>query len=190
MKKTISVRNKYKLTLVIIATCGVVFISNYRIKKVSQQIGESIESIYKDRLLAQDLLFSYYSLLDNLTLDSQSLLSEGLEIKRNYLNTSSTNEEEQLLHDFSTQLEIGLKEKGKLSNSKISELKTTLARLESIQIEEAKKEMSLIKRARSSEELGYYLETAILIVLLLIVHILIYSNNFTSRIKLKNPKLN
>lgn len=192
MKKPFSARDKYKVGVMIFAMCTVIFLSNYRLKRVSQQVGESIETIYEDRLLAQDMLFSFNSVLDRWysSVDSEGLLEEAKEIKKMYLHTKGSQEEANLLNKFCLELEDGLIEKHKVSDLKIAEMKNMLMSLESIQIEEAEKQMNIIKKARSTENLGFYLETAVLIVLLLITQFVLYSNKINRSIKLNDSRLN
>jgi len=189
---TFSIRNKTKAALTIVILCGVVFISNYRLKKLSNKVGASVASLYEDRLLVQDLLFSYNNLLDSFQQyphkNKYSLTAEKLQEK--YLTTQLTREEETLIFAFYTEVKHGVNQKKLFTQYQLSDLKRKLNRLEQIQVEEAKKQMALIKKAKHSQETGYYFETAILIVLLVIVQILITANTIPEQLSITKSNLN
>lgn len=192
MKSRFSTKNKTNVAILIFAMCGVVLLSNYRMHKLSDQVEESIESIYNDRLLVQDLLFSYQGLLDSIQTNpsNESYLKSANDLRRNYLKTALTIKEEKLIQQFTLNLETQIKAIGRESVVKIPELKTMLFELEKIQIQEAQKQMKEIKRSRSSEELGYYMETTILILFLVLAQLLINTDNLKARVKLKPHRLN
>ena len=71
----------------------------------------------------------------------------------------------------------------------LTQMKKELERLGQIQLEEAGNQMDIIQRASGSQELGYYLETAILIILLFIIQALMISNVGVRRV-IKGPDFN
>lgn len=192
MKWTFSLKNKIQAGLTLLVLCGVVFLSNYRLKTLSGKVGEAVQSIYEDRLMVQDLLFSYNNLLDNfqLTPNGHTHLVIAKKLTRKYLNTKLTSEEKNLILKFSDDIIRQIKDRNSLTQQQIAEHKNSLYRLEEIQIEEAKKQMALIKKAKHSQETGYYFETAILIVLLVIAQVLISANTVPEQLARKKTNLN
>lgn len=187
MNWTFSIKNKVQAALTLLVLCGIVFLSNYRLKKISHKVGEAVQSIYEDRLLVQDMVFSYSNLLDKYKLQPniEKHLTEAQTLKKKFLSTQLTSEESQLIIDFSTKIEEQIEKGILLSQAEISKYKRTLSRLEQIQIEEAQKQMALIKKAKSSQETGYYFETAILIILLVIAQVLISANTIPEQLSKK-----
>lgn len=167
-------------------------LSNYRMHKLSDRVEHSIESIYTDRFMVQDLLFSYHSLLDGMqkTPGEEKYMELAADLRSNYFKTALTSEESRLIKKFSADVESQVMNKGGYSADKIMELKFMLFELEKIQMDEAQKQMSIIRQTRSSEELGYYLETTILILLLLLAQLLISTDNWRARVKMKPHRLN
>lgn len=192
MNWTFSIKNKIKAGLTILVLCAVVFLSNYRLKKLSQKVGTAVESIYSDRLVVQDLLFTYDNLLDKFQANPnhENLVYEAKNLRKKYLETTLTKEEEKLILLFSDALINELKSNQKPSAKDVYNHKLTLLRLEQIQMEEAKKQMELIHKARLSQEMGFYLETAILIILFVIAQALISANTLPENLSTKRTSLN
>lgn len=192
MKWTFSIKNKIQAAITLLVLCGVVFLSNYRLKRLSIKVGEAVESIYQDRLLVQDLLFSFNTLLDyyQRNPNSNNHLKTAKNLTQKYLSTKLTSEEQILIKEFSNELIEQIQIEVLFTKYQVSQHKITLQRLEEIQIEEAKKQMALIKKVKHSQETGYYFETAILIVLLIIVQILITANTIPEQLTNTKSYLN
>lgn len=185
MRWTFSIQNKLKASITLLLLCGVVLFSNYRLKKLSARVATSVKSIYEDRLLVQDLIFSFDGMLDLLdndhennlkAVDYERMLKEFGQLTVRYQNTILTEEEQTVLNSFTQQLNQALSAKQIVVNADVVEMKEKLQRLEKIQLEEAKAQMLIIKQAGKTSELNFYIETAVLVVLLLIVQVLVMSN--------------
>lgn len=192
MKWTFSIKNKIQAAITLLILCGVVFLSNYGLKRLSIKVGEAVESIYQDRLLVQDLLFSFNTLLDDYqrNQNSNNHLKTARNLTQKYFSTKLTSEEQTLINEFSNELIEQIQSEVLFTKYQVSQHKITLQRLEEIQIEEAKKQMAFIKKAKHSQETGYYFETAILIVLLVIAQILITANTIPEQLIGKKSYLN
>jgi len=195
MKWAYSTENKIKASLTLLLLCGVVMFSNYRLEKLSGKVAGSVQTIYEDRLVVQDLIFSYGQLLDRLytIYEQQPVLNidkkigmKANELKSQYLSTVMTEEEERVFISFSDELSGFLKAENNPGQGQIIEMRGKLEILEEIQMEEAKRQMTLINQAQGSQKLGFYLETSILVVLLIIIQALVVSNTGMKRVLNQN----
>lgn len=203
MNWAFSIRKKIKAAITILVLCMVILLSNFRSQDLMDNVSDKIETIYKDRLIVQHLIFSYNQVLETLTIFKEEglveskLLAENSdkinELEQKYLNTKLTSEEAELFDDFSEKVE-------KLKNFHLNNLAwdsikkdaiKDLNRLETIQMEEAATEMAWIKRLSNNQQLNFKLEMVVLIVLLLIVQILILNATAATReISKSNSMLN
>lgn len=193
MNWAFSIRKKIKAAITILVLCMVILLSNFRSQDLMDNVSDKIETIYKDRLIVQHLIFSYNQVLETLTIFKEEglveskLLAENSdkinELEQKYLNTKLTSEEAELFDDFSEKVE-------KLKNFHLNNMAwesikkdaiKDLNRLETIQMEEAATEMAWIKRLSNNQQLNFKLEMVVLIVLLLIVQILILNATAATR---------
>lgn len=196
MKWTFSIQNKLKASLTLLLLCGVVLFSNYRLKKLSARVAASVQTIYEDRLLVQDLIFSFDAILDILDNDAENVLTQG-DYNRlltefeglilSYQNTILTEEEKRLFMSFTVKLKEALTRQKVVANPNVVQMKEDLHRLEKIQLEEAQNQMNIIQQASKTSELGFYIETAVLVVLLLIVQVLVMSNLSIQKLTKRAP---
>lgn len=198
MKWAFSLENKVKASVTLLLLCGIVFFSNYRIKKLSAKVAASVQTIYEDRLIVQDLIFKYSKILNEFEDPAKFERSENelkqisLEIDRlndHYLTTVLTSEEEIVFNSFKDNLAMLITVSEQPEMVLLTQMKKELERLGQIQLEEAGNQMDIIQRASGSQELGYYLETAILIILLFIIQALMISNVGVRRV-IKGPNFN
>jgi len=188
MKWTFTVENKIKASVTLLILCGVVLFSNYRLKKLSNKVADSVETIYKDRLLVQDLIFSYSQLIESLgdlnedAFEKNDLVSSKVNVlNARYLETKLTDEEAQVFKQFTQQLSTFISSNKAKSEEGVDMLRSNLDRLEEIQMEEAKIEMEIISQINGRQEIGFYLETAILVILLVIVQVLVVTSTAIKR---------
>lgn len=191
MKWTFSIKNKAKASAALLLLCGVVLFSNYRLRTLSDRVADAVETIYKDRLVVQDLIFSYARVLEALKGQGTQAPAAGelerLRLKvdtldRLYLDTWLTDEEAQVFQTFSQNLNKALEMPGSKAEFNTGIMDHKLERLEEIQMEQAKLQMDRIETIRRSQETGFYLETAILVVLLIVVQALVMSNTVVSKV--------
>lgn len=185
MKWAFSLENKMKASATLLLLCGVVLFSNYRLKRLSGKVAESVQTIYEDRIVVQHLIFSYSQILDVLDNESYGALhpreyveihNKVTQINTQYGETVLTEEEDSVFNVFSEKLDEATQSNLHAGTMEIDRMKLQLKRLDEIQMEEATAQLDIIRKAQGSQSYVYYLETVILIVLLLIAQILIVSN--------------
>lgn len=190
MKWAFSIEHKIKASLAILLLIGVVFFSNYRLKRLAGKVAKSVQTIYEDRLLVQDMIFSYSNILNALKYSDTPLSSKDFndfkeeteELKARFLKTVLTEEEELIFNSFSDNLNSSFQTQSYINESSLAEMKHQLQRLEAIQLEEAKNQMDIIEKVKRNQQQVFYLETIIMIILLVIVQILITSNESIKKI--------
>jgi len=191
MKWTFGIENKIKASIILLILCGVVLFSNYRLKKLSGRVADSVETIYKDRLIVQDLIFSYDQLLDSLyslkeynqsSTEYLKLTSDVEALEKKYLGTVLTDEEKKVFSSFSRHIAHVVSSRKPISKDHIVEMRRELQRLEAIQMEEAERQMDIIHKAEGSQNLGFYLETVMLVILLITVQVLVISSTGLKKI--------
>lgn len=172
-------------SLTLLLLCGIVFFSNYRLKNLSSKVAESVKTMYEDRLVVQDIIFSYGKILSQLEVMDEdhrnpqvmTALSQQLPaLNEKYAKTVLTDEEARLHKSFSQKIAELVQDTSGDKRVEFALLHQDLDRLEAIQMEEAKKQMAIINKASGGQEMNFYLETAILVILLIIVQVLVASN--------------
>lgn len=184
MNWTLNIKSKIKASLTLLILCGIVFFSNYRLKRLSVKVAESVQTMYEDRLIVQDIIFSYSKVLsriENLEEDQfnksvrNTVAIELLELNNKYGKTVFTEEEAEVFDAYSLIFNSMIKGTIPNSPSTFNVLKEKLNRLEEIQMEEARKQMKIIHDSNGSQELSFYIETVILVILIIVVQVLVVS---------------
>jgi hypothetical protein len=190
MSWNFSVKNRMKTAGVLLLMCVLLLLANIRNHFISTRVSESIETIYEDRLKAQDLIFSYGHILENieLVLECGSIQDRQINqrlakidaLHERYSKTKLTDEESVVYAAFLDKLDgIQNQNVDRLEIEKlVFSAKEDLARLESIQMEEAQKEMVSIAQMDGNRQISFYLESGVLVVLLLLVQIIVLSSGF------------
>ena len=193
MNWAFGIKSKLKASLILFLLCLVILFGNFRLQNLAKQVTHSVETIYRDRLMVQDLIFSYSRLLEGIEevnelglVDGSALETYGGEAKQlntQYLATKLTDEESVLFNDFSEKLNTVFAKKGeaKPRQEAIDAMKKDLTRLEAIQMEEAKKQMTIIEGIGGDQKRGFYIGTAILVVLLLAVQVTLMNVTLLSK---------
>lgn len=175
MNWTFSIKNKLKAAIVLLGIGTIVFMSNYRLKVLSESINDAVYSIYADRLMVQHLLFSYRGLLDDFQngADFSEVQKKVSHLDELYFKTQLTKEERKLMESISFGWKEHLNLKLKYSGTERQDYLGAIARLEEIQVEEAQKQMKFILKANNSQDMGFYFESALVIILFLIAFALV-----------------
>ena len=155
------------------------------------RIKDSLEAIYKDRLIAKDLIFKISKSVQEkelaaAKLDSTFFLGRNKQVNSDietaitsFEGTKLTTKEAKVFNDFKnnlavlTKLEDSKPFKKSSYNSNILSVKENLYELSEIQMNEGKRQMSISKRAIDSIELFTQLEIYVLIFLAVIVQIIV-----------------
>ena len=190
MARTFSIKNRLKTAGILLVLCVVLLLANVRNYVISSRVSDSIETIYEDRLKAQDLIFSYGHVLENVqvVLECGAVQERQINkrfakfdaINERYMKTKLTEEESEVYRSFSKKIALIKSSSGDYQEIEkyLFSAKEDLARLEAIQMEEAQKEMISISQLEGNRQLSFYLESGILVVLLLIVQIMVLSSGF------------
>lgn len=190
MARTFSIKNRLKTAGILLVLCVILLLANVRNYVISSRVSDSIETIYEDRLKAQDLIFSYGQVLENveIVIECGSVQERQINkrfakfdaINEKYLKTKLTDEESEVYLNFSNKIASIKASAGNYQEIEkyLFSAKEDLARLEAIQMEEAKKEMISISQLEGNRQLSFYLESGILVVLLLIVQVMVLSSGF------------
>ena len=197
MKWACSVENKIKASITLLLLIGVVFFSNYRLKRLSGKVANSVQTIYEDRLLVQNMIFSYSNILNNIyyrerPYSEQEFVALEMSVdtlNSRYLGTVLTDEEGRIFESFSDNLKNTLGSRSNLDFDLYRMMKSQLQRLEEIQLEEAQSQMLIIEKVKFDQQQVFYVETIIMIILLLIVQVLITSNESMKKI-IKKDNIN
>tara|TARA_R110001592_G_scaffold237306_4_gene496171 strand:+ start:17692 stop:18294 length:603 start_codon:yes stop_codon:yes gene_type:complete len=183
-----SVKNRLKTAGVLLLLCVLLLLANVRNHFISSRVSESIETIYEDRLKAQDLIFSYGHILENveLVLECGSVQERQINqrfakidaLHERYAKTKLTEEESEVYSSFLQkvkEIQAATNDYQEIEKALFS-AKEYLTRLEAIQMEEAQKEMVSIAQLEGNRQISFYLESGILVVLLLIVQVIVLSS--------------
>lgn len=187
--------NKLKWVLGITVVFVIILSTNLIDRNNFLRVKDSIETIYRDRLVADDLIFDMMRCIhdkeialykkDSLFFNSRNELATN-ELK-NYLSqyefTKLTEEENLIFGDLKIKLkalregerllDVSILEQRKAFEGKIAEVKEDLYDLSKIQLLEGKRESSSTQRVIETVELFTQLEIYLLIILAIIVQILI-----------------
>ncbi|WP_339786795.1 hypothetical protein [uncultured Imperialibacter sp.] len=195
MKWTYSIRNKTTAAALLLTVFLIVLFNNLKERKNSVKISETIHSIFQDRLVVESYIFQHAEHLHKIegVIDSENtehadkqqqvaaVFSQIMELNESYLKTVLTEEEERVFGGFNNLCQkIGAKaEQGDLAAAKAlaKEAALSLKTLSSIQVTEGASLMTDAKAMFSASTLSSQLESAILLVIALIIQALIFASN-------------
>ncbi|EDP94753.1 MCP four helix bundle domain-containing protein [Kordia algicida OT-1] len=193
-----TVYNKIKWVLGILMVLGLIALTNLIDRSNFVRVKDSITTIYEDRLVANDLIFEMLESIHKKEVaialtDSSFFTEQNYQINNNlqelvsrFEQTKLTTNEQTIFKNFKTNLgaldtieqkyiQSNLTENSSLKN-KITDLKSNLASLSKIQLDEGRKQMSISKKAIDTVELFTQIEIYILILLAIIVQIVVMYN--------------
>ncbi|MBK9399928.1 MAG: hypothetical protein IPN36_03455 [Bacteroidetes bacterium] len=207
MKWTYSIKNKITAAGLLFLVLGLVIFSNYNERNKSAEINSTISSMYKDRLIVESYIFMYsqkfqqiIELIDNEEVElsrQQSginqLLTEAKALNLSYEQTKLTDQEALNFYEFVALCEdIQLQtNSGNLLLAKQSakEASGILQVLSSIQVTEARMQMSSIDKLFNMTSIYSQFELVILVIIGLIIQGLIFASG-TLRVKPMNTQAN
>ena len=186
--------NKVKWILGILMIFILIIATNLIDRNNFVRIKDSLETIYKDRLIAKDLIFEISKAVQEkelaaAKLDSVFFLNRNKQVNidiettiAKFEKTKLITEEARVFNDFKNNLAILMKSEAlkpienNSYNNQILKVKNNLYDLSKIQMNEGKKQMSISKRAIDSIELFTQLEIYALIFLGIIVQVIVIYN--------------
>ncbi|WP_162417746.1 MCP four helix bundle domain-containing protein [Cyclobacterium roseum] len=198
MKWVYSIRNKRKLSLLLLAVVGVVLLNHFQERSNADKMRTAMAAIYQDRLLVEGYIYDISLNLSEMRAALQEekpkqqhpALAKNLEqinrLTGLFQETELTTAEEQHLRHL-----VGTVEKiGSLLTEDVSKLKMEaqlatamdeLQKLSSIQLEEGEQILSQSEKIFHSGERFAQLEIVALILILVLVQTLIFSADVFNR---------
>lgn len=199
MKLTYQIPGKLKISILLTGLIGLILLKNLHDRSITWEIKSSMESLYKDRLLAEsyimqlsDEFHGLKSALDKNHVHPQKSINLHLknieQISLDYLNTKLTEEEKIHFENFeSLSWDITQKiRKGENPDALIDSSLIQLRILSEIQVREAQLLLSKTDKAFSFKEIQSYLEIAIVIFLGLLIQSILFASK-TLRVISKAP---
>jgi len=205
MKWTYNIKNKFLASIVLLTLCLLVLFSNYLDRKHTQNVKNSISTLYEDRLIAE-----------NYILQMTSIIYQIREILKSDLNTFKTNAVIKLIEDFNgtyyiysktkltqtekaTAVELisSLKnfEQTVLNNnfeiSNTEKILFSLGKLSTIQLDESKLIMKNVEAQHATIKATSQFAFAIIIIILVVLQIIVFSGeSLIPVIKPNDPRHN
>lgn len=194
MKWTYSIKNKLIASLALLVLCLLVLISNYNDREHTREVKETINTMYKDRLVAESYIMNLtvymYALKEAYALEENTGLKNELvqkEIFNKISNTSKlydqtvfTKDESikyGLYNDYLSKLQtdtnINIIQKKEVLSNALS----VLSELSSIQLDESKRIIKKTEQLYESGKLTSDFALAVIVVLLIVLQALVFAAN-------------
>lgn len=194
MKWTYSIRNKLIASLALLVLCLLVLISNYNDREHTREVKETINTMYKDRLMAESYIMNLtvymYALKEAYALEENTGIKNELIQKEifNKISTTSklydqtvfTKDESikyGLYNDYLSKLQtdtnINIIQKKDVLNNAL----TVLSELSSIQLDESKRIIKKTEQLYESGKLTSDFAIVVIIVLLIVLQALVFAAN-------------
>lgn len=207
MKWTYSIKNKLLASVVLLALCLLVLLSNYLDRMHTQNVKSSISTMYEDRLIAEDYILKMTSTIYQI----REILNADLN------NTSKSNAVKKLIENFNYTYNAYSKTKlTKLEKATTVELTNyfkkmeqkvisqnfkptdytdkallSLTKLSNIQLDESKSIMKKVESQYATIKSSSQFAFAIIIIILFVLQIMVFSGeSILPIIKTKDPRLN
>ena len=207
MKWTYSIKNKLLASIVLLALCLLVLLSNYLDRIHTQNVKSSISTMYEDRLVAEDYILKMTSTIYQI----REILNADLN------NTSKSNAIKKIIENFNYTYNAYSKTKlTKLEKATTVELTNyfkkmeqkvlsqnfqptdytekalfSLTKLSNIQLDESKSIMKKVESQYATIKSSSQFACAIIIIILFVLQIMVFSGeSILPIIKTKDPRLN
>src|SRR5690606_30333464 len=191
MRWTYSIKNKLVASLVLLALCLLVLLSNYLDRIHTQSVKASITTMYEDRLIVEEYILkmtrNVYQIREilqsNKESDQEKQQVEGLisEIKSTYQTFSKTrlteNEQataEELIAQINLFEKIVRSEKN-VDPQNTNNILSSLSKLSNIQLDESKLIMKEIESQYATIKASSEFAFAIVLIILIVLQILVFS---------------
>lgn len=207
MKWTYSIRNKFLTSIVLLALCLLVLLSNHLDRVHTQNVTNSIITMYEDRLIAEDYILkmtsNVYQIRESIASNSNDieksvtihkLVNEFNNLHSAYIKTKLTNNEKLIAIDLKNYIESFepklLTEKHTVSNFTEKAL-LSLNKLSNVQLEESKLIMKNIESEHISIKVSSQFAFAIIIIILVVLQAIVFTSKTNLPVNLpKDPRLN
>ena len=187
--------NKIKWVLGILMIFTLVLTTNLIDRNNFVRVKDSVETIYEDRIIANDLIFEMAKLVHEKEVavslsDSVFFSQTNLSVNNNIQNlisrfelTKLTIEESKIFNELKSNFQNLINSENKLINSNfedktkvlidISNIKFNLGDLSKVQLNEGKRQMSISKHAMNTIELFTKIEVYFLVLLAITIQIIV-----------------
>lgn len=207
MKWTYSIKNKLTASIVLLALCLLVLLSNYLDRLHTENVKNSISTMYEDRLIVEDYILkmtrNVYQIREILKSDKNHNLKDNAvsELTRDFKTTFNKFSKTRLTKsEKTTAIElIGTFEKFEqiMLNDKnvplihTDKILSSLSTLSAIQLDESKLIMQQVESQYATIKASSQFAFAIIIIILIVLQILVFSgDSLIPLFKRNDPTLN
>lgn len=206
MRWTVSIKNKLGASIVLLALCLLVLLSNYLDRLHTENVKNSISTMYEDRLIVEELILK---MTRNIYQIREILNTEDHEVKVNtfkkltvdikatyniFIKTRLTKNEKITADELITQiqgLEQSLFSTNNLPSIYTDKILSSLNKLSQIQLSESKLIMKQVEAQYATIKASSQFALAIIIIILLVLQVMVFSGeSLIPRFKPKDPTLN
>jgi hypothetical protein len=206
MRWTFSIKNKLGASIVLLALCLLVLLSNYLDRLHTENVKNSISTMYEDRLIVEELILK---MTRNIYQIREILNTEDHEVKVNtfkkltvdikatyniFIKTKLTKNEKITADELITQiqgLEQSLFSTNNLPSIYTDKILSSLNKLSQIQLSESKLIMKQVEAQYATIKASSQFALAIIIIILLVLQVMVFSGeSLIPRFKPKDPTLN
>ncbi len=206
MRWTFSIKNKLGASIVLLALCLLVLLSNYLDRLHTENVKNSISTMYEDRLIVEELILK---MTRNIYQIREILNTEDHEVKVNtfkkltvdikatyniFIKTRLTKNEKITADELITQiqgLEQSLFSTNNLPSIYTDKILSSLNKLSQIQLSESKLIMKQVEAQYATIKASSQFALAIIIIILLVLQVMVFSGeSLIPRFKPKDPTLN
>jgi hypothetical protein len=207
MKWTYGIKNKLAASLVLLALCLLVLLSNYLDRLHTEKVKNSISTMYEDRLIVEDFILkmtrNVYQIREVLQSDDNSNLKKTTisEFTTDFKFTFENFSETRLTEiEETTAIELiatFMKFEQVISNNKnvpgfhTDKILSLLDKLSAIQLSESKLIMKEVESQYSAIKASSQFAYAIIIIILIVLQVLVFSGeSLIPKFKQSDPNLN
>ncbi len=207
MKWAYGIRNKLAASGVLLGLCLLVLLNNYLERSYAQNVKDSISTLYKDRLIAEDYILkmtrNVYEIRQILGSDAPSAkksaqigaqLALFTQTYDAYVKTKFTQAETNALNGLMgtvRQFETAFLQSGYMPSELTERALFYLDKLATVQLEESKSIMEQVESQHASIKATSQFAFAIIIIILIVLQIIVFSSaSLVPAVRPKDPRLN
>ncbi len=206
MKWTYSIKNKFGASIVLLALCLLVLLSNYLDRLHTENVKNSISTMYEDRLLVEEYILKMtrdiYQIREILNGDDADQKTNNIKTLTGSINntydtfikTRLTKNEKSTADELIAQIN-GFEQTVLLDSTAAlvftSQILSSLDRLSNIQLNESKLIMKQVEAQYATIKASSQFAFAIIIIILIVLQIMVFSGeSLIPLFKPKDPTLN
>ena len=207
MKWTYSIKNKLTASIVLLSLCLLVLLSNYLDRIHTENVKDSISTMYEDRLIAESYILKMtrnsYQIREILNSDKGQVLKNSAvknaiaDLKTTYtiyiktrLTKTEKNVADELIRHIQ-EFEQTMFNKNSVTTIHTNKILASLDKLSTIQLEESKLIMKQVESQYASIKASSQFAFLIIIIILIVLQIMVFSGeSLIPQFKPKDPSLN